>query len=396
MNNAQNTIVVLTSRLPFPLEKGDKLRIHELMRAMSSHAPIELVALHHKTPHPSEVAPLYAFCEKIHLFRVSPIERILGLIRALFSGLPFQVGYYYSPRIHRKIDALYAGRKDIRTLVHMVRMAEYVKNWNTPLIIDYMDALSKGMERRLATESGLSTRFVRMEYHRLRTYESIIFDRFKAHTIISEQDQQFIDHSEKDRIQVLPNGVDTTYFSPNPHQTEKKYDLLYCGNMSYPPNVEAVKYAAREILPELEARGMAASWIIAGASPVKAIRQLESDTVHITGWMDDIRPAFYESRIMIAPMLISIGLQNKILQAMAMGLPCVVSTLANNALKAPVGSCVLIADDAKTYADHIETLLNNPDRYREIAENAKQFCVDQYSWESAGNQMVQLLDAAAR
>jgi len=397
MEPEKKTLVVLTSRLPYPLEKGDKLRIHELMRAMAPSVSIELVALHHKTPHPSEIEPLYGFCDRVRVFRVSPIERILGLIRAWFSGLPFQVGYYYSPRIHRALDRIYAHRSDLNVLVHMVRMAEYTRNWRGLAVIDYMDALSKGMERRLETESGLSTWLVSMEYRRLQRYEGAIFERFHQHTIISEQDQQYIQHPDKNTIHILPNGVDTDFFSPEADGVhEKKYDLLYCGNMSYPPNVEAVKYAAREILPELGRRGIHALWIIAGATPAKTVRQLESDQIVVTGWMDDIRPAFYESKIMIAPMLISIGLQNKILQAMAMGIPCVISTLANNALKAPVGSCVLIADDPKAYADHIEMLLSDDQRYREIANHARQFCLDHYSWESAGKQLVQLFSEAAR
>src|SRR5207247_11102575 len=116
-----------------------------------------------------------------------------------------------------------------------------------------------------------------------------------------------------------------------------------------------------------------ASLVIAGAKPYKEIRKLQSDHIQVTGWVDDMRQYFAQSRIHLAPMLISIGLQNKILQAMAMKIPCIVSSLANNAIHALTDDCLLIADHPEDYVEKILRLLNDPTLCERISENAFQF-----------------------
>ena len=171
---------------------------------------------------------------------------------------------------------------------------------------------------------------VNTEHRRLLQYEENIFDCFENKTIISQQDLEHIPHKNNKEIHVIPNGVDFDYFLPQ--QREKKYDLLFAGNMNYPPNVESVIFIAGKILPVLRKQLPGVKLVIAGANPAKEILQLQSENITVTGWVDDIREYFYQSKIMLAPMLISIGLQNKILQAMAMKTPCIISTMANLSL----------------------------------------------------------------
>src|SRR5205814_1759893 len=123
-----------------------------------------------------------------------------------------------------------------------------------------------------------------------------------------------------------------------------------------------------------------AKLVIAGATPSNEILKFKSENIHVTGWIDDIREPFAESRIHLAPMLISIGLQNKILQAMAMKIPCIVSSLANNAIHAPTNDCLLIADKPEEYVEKILLLLNDSALYTKLSENACRFVNENFDW----------------
>lgn len=384
-------VLFLTSRYPFPLEKGDKLRVFHLMREMSKHHDVYLAAIHDRTPTEYEFRQLDPYCEEIRVFPLRPFHRLIGLIRAFFTGKPFQVGYYTHRKIHRKINAwLDEGQFDL-VFTHMIRVAEYVRHRSDFRILDYMDALSKGMERREESERFPLRWLVHSEFKRLKRYESELMEDFDRYTMISDQDKHCIDHPDKENITILPNGVDMDFWTGEP-DADKKYDLLYCGNMKYPPNIESAKFTAEKVLPLLHEDDPDINFVIAGADPAKSVRQLESDRVIVTGWMDDIREAFNASKIMVAPMLISIGLQNKILQGMAMRIPCVISSLANNAIQAPE-DCVIIADRPEDYAQAVRFLLDNPEKAREMTDRAHDFCSEKYGWRYATRVIEKMVEA---
>jgi glycosyltransferase involved in cell wall biosynthesis len=240
-----------------------------------------------------------------------------------------------------------------------------------------MDAFSKGMERWKEASNLLKKIPMQMEFKRLKKYEAEVFNDFDHHIIISEQDRNHIDHPKKEKIHIIPNGVDYHYFKPV--GKEKKYDLLFAGNMNYPPNVESALFIVNEILPLVRKQKPGITLLIAGANPSLKIRNLEGNGIHVSGWMDDIREAFASSYIHLAPMLISIGLQNKILQAMAMKIPSVISALANNAIHAP-GNCVLVASTPEEYAEKIIFLLQNKTEADALAENAYGFVRENFDW----------------
>jgi glycosyltransferase involved in cell wall biosynthesis len=231
--------------------------------------------------------------------------------------------------------------------------------------------------------------FITTEQLRLTNYEHGIFDKFRHKIIISKQDRDWIPHTENNKIEVVANGVDTNFYIRS--TTDKKYDLLFVGNLSYPPNILAVQYAAKEIMPLFKEEGKQTKLLIAGATPTSETTSLASEQIIISGWVDDVRTVFNESRIMIAPMLISIGLQNKILQGMAMEIPCVISSFANNALGATPEEEVLIADTPREYYNQIERLLNDEDLRSRITENARKFVVKNFNWDENTQKITEMI-----
>lgn len=374
-------LFVLLSRVPYPLEKGDKLRAFNQIKELSRKHQIVLFALNDTRLDDKAMAELKKYCVAISIVKFSKFTIFFNLVRAFFNGKPLQVGYFYFDKAQKKVDELIVKHKPDHIYCQLIRTAEYIKKYpHIPKTLDYMDVFSKGMERRKSTEPFYMKPFLAMEYRRLKRYENKVFAYFTTKTIISEQDKNFIPHPQKQNIVVVPNGVDTSYFKPIIHK--KEFDLLFNGNMNYPPNIESVEYLVEKIMPYVWHKFPNTRLLISGATPSKEVLDLASDKVIVSGWVDDIRVNFAKSKILVAPMQISIGLQNKLLEAMAMQLPCITSSLANNALGAKPDEQILVADNPEQYARHVIDLLQNEAKAKQIAMNGYQFVVNGFNWQS--------------
>lgn len=370
-------LFILISRIPYPLEKGDKLRIYNQIIELSKNHSITLCALNDAAIHPEARKILSPYCKKIHFFTFSKSHLFRNLIAGALKGLPFQVAYFYDRNYKKQIHQLIENGKYDAVYCQLIRTTEYIQELPISKHLDYMDVFSKGMERRYQTSSWPFKYIYYWEYKRLKAYERKMFDRFDLKTIISEQDRKFIDHPKQNDIQVIRNGVDMDFFSPRTQ--EKKYDISFVGNMSYPPNIRAAEFLVEQVLPILIQKKPDIKILIAGANPHKKVLELASHHVEISGWIDDIRDSYARARLFIAPMHIGTGLQNKLLEAMAMQIPCITTNLANNALKASREE-VSIADSAEAIADATLDLLNHPEKAAKQAAMAYQFIQKHYSW----------------
>lgn len=376
-------LFVLLSRVPYPLEKGDKLRAFHQIRELSKNNEIILCALNpdRKLDKQKAFRNLQPYCRSINFIDLSLCGMVWNMTRSFFNGNPIQSGYFYSKKSQRKINSLIAEYKPDHIYCQLVRTAEYVKDSPLAKTIDYQDVFSYGMKRRYEKAGFVMKPFMKMEYQRLAKYENFIFDVFDNKTIISYPDRKLIEHPKRDEIHIIPNGVDHAFFAPV--DSEKKYDLVLAGNMAYPPNVDAASFLAREIMPIVWAKFPNANVLLAGASPDKKVLALKSDKIIVSGWLDDIRDAYSSAKIFIAPMRIGTGLQNKLLEAMSMRIPSITTKLANDALKAVDNENVLIGNSARELADKIVLLLTNEDVYDKIANNGFDFVNAQYSWEES-------------
>ena len=388
-------IFVLLPRIPYPLEKGDKLRAYNQIKQLAKHNEIVLCALNDnkKVDEQQAFHALQPYCTSINFVRISKPRILFGLIRAFFKGLPMQCGYFYNRKAAHKVDALIAKHQPDMLYGQLVRVAEYIRHKDIPKAIDYQDVFSYGMKRRRDIANFITRPVYNMEYRRLCRYEAFVFDEFDVKSIISQPDRDLIPHPKKDDILIIPNGVDHEFFSPQ--QQEKRYDIVFTGNMSYPPNVNAVEYLANEILPTVWQTIPEAKMYIAGATPDPKVKKAASDRIIISGWLDDIRDAYAQSRVFIAPMRIGTGLQNKLLEAMSMGLPTITTPLANASLGAKPGEEILVGNSAEELAQHIITLLTDKEKAKQIAQAGFDFTNRVYDWGKATkileNAMTQLI-----
>ena len=376
-------IFILLPRIPYPLEKGDKLRAYNQIKQLSKRHEIILCAINdnHKVDEQQAFQALQPYCNSINFIKISKLQILFGLLRAFLKGLPLQCGYFYNHKAARKVDQLIIKHQPDMLFGQLLRVAEYIRHKNIPKTIDYQDVFSYGMKRRRDIASWITKPIYNMEYKRLCRYEAAIFDDFDVKAIISEPDRDLIPHPKKEEILIIPNGVDHEFFKPR--QEEKKYDVVFTGNMSYAPNVNAVDYLANEILPIVWKTLPGTKMYVAGATPDPKVKKAASDHVIVSGWLDDIRDAYAQSRVFIAPMRIGTGLQNKLLEAMSMGLPAITTPLANASLGAKPNEEILIGSNAEEMAQHIITLLTDTQKAEQIAQAGFNFTNRVYDWGKA-------------
>lgn len=373
-------ILVVLSRVPYPLDKGDKLRAYHQIRLLSRKHELYVAALHDKPVANTIIHHLNTFCETLFLLKQNKLRRFFNLLRAFFKGLPLQCGYFYSRRNRREIDLIIQQVKPDRIYCQLFRMAEYVRKYPITKTIDYQDIFSKGMYRRYEKAPWILKPFYKMEYRRILRYESAIFGDFDRHTIITTVDRDLMPEEQRQHIEVIPNGVDFEHFIYKGE--EKKYDLIFAGNMNYAPNIDAAEYLAKTIFPLLKNDFPNLTLVLCGATPNYRVKKLRRDDIIVTGWVDSMVSWYAQSKIFIAPMRLGTGLQNKLLEAMAMQLPCITSPLAGKPLaNAETEKALLICHNEKEYVDAVHQLLVQPLFYNNIARNGNTYIHQYYHWD---------------
>lgn len=372
-------ILVLTSRLPYPIEKGDKLRIYHQIRELSKRHEIFLCSLVEEKPTTEDVDHLRTYCVEIHTFPLKKVGIIFNVLKAFATGQSLQVAYFYRKSIHQKIQALTKRINPDFVYCQLIRMSEYAKRLNVPAALDYMDCFSEGMSRQAREGKKWQKSIFERESKLLKNYQQEIYPVFDYHSIISGQDKKLLDPNGELDIHIVPNGIDGEFFKPTP--TVEEYDLVFVGNMGYFPNVNAARYLVRNVMPWVWAELSEAKVLIAGARPHTEVQKLGLlSGIHVSGWVPDIRDAYASGKVFVAPIFAGSGQQNKILEAMAMEKPCITSPLVNNAIHANPGSEIEIASTEEEFAEKIVGLLRSTERQKSIGQNGRRFILKQYSW----------------
>lgn len=391
-NTYRKKLVIIVSRFPFPLEKGDKLRAFYQIKELSKSYSITLIATTDTPIKKESIDQIRKYCKTIYVIKLSKISIFFNVFLQLFTKKPFQIGYFYSSKNNARIKSILKELKPDHIFCQLIRVSEYVKNYHDcPKTLDYMDALSKGIDRRIEKAPFYFKWIFRSEAKRLAIYERQIFDYFENHIIISDQDRELILHPKRKDIICVPNGVDSIFFEKI--DVKKDRDLVFIGNMSYAPNIDAAHYIANQILPSLNTSSKSYSLLISGAKPHPSVVRLAKSNpqIELTGWVDDIRKSYARGKIFVAPMMIGTGMQNKLIEAMAMGIPCITTPLANNAINAIPNESIIVAQNKEEFVAAIQLLLNDPDFYSKIANGGKNLVMEKFNWEQTTNILNQLI-----
>ncbi len=385
-------ILVVLPRFPYPLEKGDKLRAFNQIKELSSRNDVYLFCVSHCKVLPQHIEAVKPYCREICMVKSPKLVNYKNVLRNYFSTKSLQIGYWDSHKARKAFKAFEKAVNPDVIYSQMVRTMTWVSHSPHPKVMDFQDALSMNTERRMEHSHGLWHYILHFEFKMLRSSEYNSFKIFDALTIISEPDSDAIPHKRNGDIFIVPNGVDFDYFKPM--EREKKYDVVFCGNMRYEPNIRAAQFLAKEVMPLVWKECPQATLLLAGAYPKHNISSLANERITVSGFVDDIRECYASARIFVAPMQTGSGLQNKLLEAMAMRMPCVTTDIANDSLHAEDEKEILVGNTPQQLADHIVDLLLNEKQSQEVASNGYEFVRNNYSWEKSGLLLEKILHDA--
>jgi sugar transferase (PEP-CTERM/EpsH1 system associated) len=383
-------LLVVLSRVPYPLDKGDKLRAYHQLKLLSESHNISLFCLNEGKIHPEAKTELKKLCKRVEVVQFSKFRLLLNLVKSFKNKLPFQVNYFLSKKAKSKFEQFCEDQIPDLIYCQLVRTAEYVKKYQTiPLVLDYMDSLSSAMSRRSKTSNWFFKNVIKNEANRLSKYEDNLASVFHAQTIISKQDFELLPLHNKSNLQIIPNGVDLKNFKPI--ETAKDFDFVFVGNMAYPPNVDAVCYFAEEIFPLILEKKPESNFLISGTQPTSRVIGLASKNIKITGFVKDITNSYARAKVFVAPLRQGAGLQNKLLEAMAMELPFVSTPIAYNALGLAMDSN-LCADNKIAFAENCIKFIDDEKLRNSTGKALRQFTENQYSWQMQSKKLNEIFN----
>ncbi len=389
-------ILFLSHRIPFPPDRGDKIRSHHIVRALAKLAPVHVATFGETADDMAEETNLAELAATYRLAKRDTSLARAGL-RALATGLPVSLTAFSDTGIADYVRATMAARPIDTIYVFSGQMGQYIPDdFAGRVIADFVDVDSAKFDA-YGQGGAWPRRWIDAREGRLlRSEEARLAERADASLLVTADEAALfaarlpVGTGARERIGVLPNGIDAGAYDPFevfPESAMRDFTgprIIFTGQMDYAPNVAAVVRTARKIMPIVRRRFPAATFHVVGRSPSRAVAALEGvNGCHVWGKVADVRPFLAAAELAIAPIEIARGVQNKVLEAMAMALPVVVSRAAATGLAATGGHHLVICDSDHALADQAVALLGDPARARHMGLAARRFVIENYSWESA-------------
>lgn len=387
-------ILFLAHRTPFPPDRGDRIRSWNLLRYLALRRPVHLVAFGDGAPVPPELS---AICASVRLVP-HRIGQAAAVSRSLWSGQPASVEFFKDPNFQAAVDDA-LNRSAIRTIyAFSSQMAAYLPpQSDARILIDFVDMDSQKFDA-LAGISHFPTSIAwKREARLLRAFERTAARRADICLFVSASEAIDFEEAHRGsagRIAIVPNGVDLSYFRPLSPATGSR-DLLFVGQMDYRPNVDAVAGFARDVMPILRHHNLGAQLKIVGRAPTAAVRALaKADDIDVVGEVANVRPWLQQAAVVVVPLRVARGIQNKVLEAMACARPVVASSAAVAGLHLTHGHEVMIADTPNDQARAVGQLLKHPERAAELGAAARQRVEQGFSWAASYAALEPLISAS--
>lgn len=394
-------ILCISRCVPYPPNKGEKIRAFYQIRHLAREHTLHLICLMNEEEDVEQVKALRPYCVSIDaVYRNKTVARFWAAL-AFAAGKPLWVGSFYCREFAKKVvQKLRSERFDL-ILVFTSAMAEYVRYVSTtPKAIDFMDVGSE-LWRAYADYHPVPFSWIyRLEARRLARYEEEWARAFDCSIFVSETEAGLFRPRVRGRpVAVIPNGVDVDYFAPAGDGLSRSGPpaVVFTGVMDYFPNVDAVQYFCREIFPLVRAVLPEVHFYIVGRNPTRPVRKLGREPqVTVTGSVPDVRPYLAMAEVVVAPLRIARGIQNKILEAMAFGVPVVGTPTAFQGLEATGAAGVRVADDPREFARELLALLKDPEWRRRCGLQARYYVQRYHRWQDHGTRLSRLLWEVAR
>jgi sugar transferase (PEP-CTERM/EpsH1 system associated) len=385
-------LLLLIHRIPYPPNKGDKIRSYHLLKHLARHYRVHLATFVDDPDDWQYVPHVEALCASSHFAGMKPLVARVRSLQALVKNRSLSLEYYRDASLARWVDETVAKHKIERVLVFSSAMAQYADPYRSARrVVDFCDVDSDKWRQYADQKSWPMNWLYRYEARQLLAYERRVAREYDASLFVSAPEADLFRQLAPEstaKIGHFSNGVDTDYFTPDqPHADPYpagERALVFTGAMDYWPNVDAVQWFAAEVFPALRERFANLKFYIVGARPAPAVQELARlPGVVVTGTVPDVRPYIAHAAVSVAPLRIARGIQNKVLEAMAMATPVVVSPQALEGIDAVPGSELVLAEDAEGFVDAVATLLAGQDSAAAaIGAAARAKVQRRYSWSS--------------
>jgi len=391
-------LLFLVHRIPYPPNKGDKIRSWNELRYLAAHHNVHLGCLMDQPEDARWIEALRPLVASLEVTPLDPRRARLHSLTALWRGGPLSVPYFHSDRLQTWVNETLQRHPIDAILLFSSPMAAYVSHSDLPLVMDFCDVDSDKWAQ-YARKAPLPLRpLYALEGRRLAEYELQILRRCQAATLVTEQEKEIWKHLPRplvDKVHVIPNGVDLEFFSARalPQLPPRSpHNMSFTGAMDYYANVDAVTWFANEVLPRVQAVYSDATFTIVGSRPTAEVVELgKRPGITVTGFVDDIRDWYLRASLCVVPLRIARGIQNKVLEAMAMGRPVLATPPAFEGLGAEAGSDLQVADGAEAFAAQAIRMLGDPVNTESMGRAGRAFVERHYVWQGNMQRLEDLL-----
>ncbi|MBM3400334.1 MAG: glycosyltransferase [Bacteroidetes bacterium] len=388
-------IMFVANRVPYPPYRGDKLKIWNLAKRLSVNHELHLFTIAQDKEELQYTEKLKTVFKEVHIVYLPKWKSVIKTALAIFDKTPFQVAYFQSKLFAKTLQGALHGSNFDAVHIQHIRMSRYFKNLlKNNAILDLPDAFSLYWKRRAERPGWPWLRwFATIEQKRLLHMERTFLKEFPLTLVCSEEDKQYLSEFTEAKIQVLPNGVDTEVFYPRVNFRHEPFRLLFTGNMDYAPNIDAVEFFCSEILPLIKVQHPEVKFVIAGQRPVKRVLNLASDCVSVTGFIKDLSEEYAKATVVVAPVRFGAGTQNKVLEALAMGVPVVCTHVGFKGLGIESGEGAFMALNAYEFAAEVNRLLENEQNRNQMAGKGIQEVAATFGWDAVATKLVMYLES---
>jgi sugar transferase (PEP-CTERM/EpsH1 system associated) len=381
-------LLFLPHRMPYPPDKGDKVRSFHLLQHLAERHRVFVGTFIDDPDDERHVGALRSLCAGLHVERLNTRSARVASLAGLLTGDALTLHYYRSRRLAAWVDATVVRERIDATVVFSSSMAQYAERHpSLPMWVDFVDVDSaKWLAYAPQHRWPMSWLYAR-EGRRLLACERAVAGRARRSFFSTEKETEIFRGLAPECagvVEAMNNGVDANYFAPEPSRASPflpdETPLVFTGAMDYWPNVDAVTWFAQAVLPRLRQQRPKLRFHIVGRSPTPAVRALAGEGVNVTGTVPDVRPYLQHAAVVVAPLRLARGIQNKILEAMAMERPVVAASTCVDALTAEADTEILPAAEAGDYVRTIESLLLSPDRAAAVGTAGRRRVLESYSW----------------
>ncbi|HET9843954.1 MAG TPA: TIGR03087 family PEP-CTERM/XrtA system glycosyltransferase [Gammaproteobacteria bacterium] len=382
-------VLFLCHRIPYPPNKGDKIRSYHILKKLAEQYSVFVGTFIDDPLDWNYVAKIQALAtDSCILERTSLQKMILPAISTLFSTKPLTNKLYFSLQMRLWVENLIQSKSISKIVVFSVSMAQYVLKFHTtiPIVTDFVDVDSEKWSAYSQYRRFPLNIFCKLEAKRLAAYETLVAQHSSTNIFVSPQEVNLfkkLSPSVTKPIMCVSNGVDSQFFNPNlkypnPYHGAKKR-ILFTGLMNYWPNVDAVSWFVKYVFTILAQQDKHIEFYIVGANPTKAVFQLMRENIIVTGRVPDVRPYLKHADVVVAPLRVAQGLQNKVLEAMSMNKSIVASAQALEGIRVPKKGSIWVEITSKNWINRIENILY---QIQDQPIDMHPWIVNHYSWEN--------------